>query len=207
MRHVAVMAGTGAIGLVAVFAVDLVNLFYISRLGDQAVAAAVGFAGVVGFFQFSIALGLTIGVTAVVSHALGAGATAEARHLATSGTLLASVVALVVGAATLVFLSPILDTLGAEGRTRQLAHVFLEITSPSLPLLGAGICLSGVLRAAGDPRRAMNTTLFAAIVTAAVDPLLIFGLHLGLPGAAISTVISRIVLLTVAWRGLRTGTD
>ncbi len=202
MRHVAVMAGTGAIGLVAVFAVDLVNLFYISRLGDQAVAAAVGFAGVVGFFQFSIALGLTIGVTAVVSRALGAGASGQARHLATSGTVLAALIAAVVGAGTLMFLTPILDTLGATGRTRDLAHQFLAITSPSLPLLGAGICLSGVLRAAGDPRRAMNTTLFAAIVTAAVDPLLIFGLHLGLPGAAISTVISRVVLLTVAWQGV-----
>ena len=74
------MAGTGAIGLVAVFAVDLVNLFYISRLGDQAVAAAVGFAGVVGFFQISISIGMTIGVTAVVSRSIGAG-TARKRAI------------------------------------------------------------------------------------------------------------------------------
>ena len=202
MRHVVVMAGTGAIGLVAVFAVDLVNLFYISRLGDQAVAAAVGFAGVVGFFQFSISLGLTIGVTAVVSRALGAGAVAQARRLATAGMVLAALAAAVVGLGTVALLDPVLETLGAVGRTRQLAHQFLLITSPSLPLLGAGICLSGVLRAAADPRRAMNTTLFAAIVTAAVDPLLIFGLHLGLAGAAVSTVVSRLVLLTVAWHGV-----
>jgi len=202
MRHVAVMAGTGAIGLVAVFAVDLVNLFYISRLGDQAVAAAVGFAGVVGFFQFSIALGLTIGVTAVVSRAIGAGAIAEARRLATSGLVLAGLVGAVVGLGTVALLEPVLDALGADGRTRALAQTFLQIASPSLPVLGAGICLSGVLRAVGDPRRAMNTTLFAAIVTAAVDPLLIFGLHLGLAGAAVSTVIARLVLLAVAWHGV-----
>ena len=202
MRHVAVMAGTGAIGLVAVFAVDLVNLFYISRLGDQAVAAAVGFAGVVGFFQISICIGVTIGVTAVTSRAIGAGAMAEARQLATSGMLLAGLVAAVLGFGTVALLGPILDLLGAAGRTRDMAHLFLEITAPSLPLLAAGMCLSGVLRAVGDPRRAMNTTLFAAIVTAAVDPLLIFGLHLGLAGAAISTVISRLVLMAVAWHGV-----
>jgi hypothetical protein len=51
MRHVTVMASTGAIGLVAIFAVDLLNLLYISMLGQQPVAAAVGFAGTVGFFQ------------------------------------------------------------------------------------------------------------------------------------------------------------
>jgi hypothetical protein len=40
----------------------------------------------------------------------------------------------------------------------------------------------------------MNVTLFAALATAVMDPILIFGLHLGLPGAAISTVLSRCVL-------------
>ena len=54
MCHVVVMAGTGAIGLMAVFAVDLLNLFYISLLGQRPIAAAVGFAGVIGFFQTSV---------------------------------------------------------------------------------------------------------------------------------------------------------
>lgn len=202
MRHVAVMAGTGAIGLIAVFAVDLVNLFYLSRLGDRAVAAAVGFAGAVGFFQISIAIGLTIGVSAVVSRELGAGRVAEARHLATSGTLMTLVVTAIVGVGTVAALGPILDTLGATGETRRLATIFLDITAPSLPLLGVGICLSGVLRAVGDARRAMNTTLSAAVATAAIDPLLIFALHLGLEGAAISAVISRVILMAVAWHGV-----
>jgi hypothetical protein len=39
MRHIGVMAGTGAIGLIAIFAVDLVNLLYVSMLGEQAIAA------------------------------------------------------------------------------------------------------------------------------------------------------------------------
>ena len=87
-----------------------------------------------------------------------------------------------------------------------MAHLFLQITAPRCRCSGPACACSGVLRAVGDPRRAMNTTLFAAIVTAAVDPLLIFGLHLGLTGAAISTVISRLVLLAVAWHGRAAGT-
>ena len=66
-RHVVVMASTGAVGLMAVFAVDLINLFYISLLGEKEIAAAVGFAGVVGFFHTSVSIGLTIGISAVVS--------------------------------------------------------------------------------------------------------------------------------------------
>ena len=40
MRHVITMSGTGAVGLVAIFIVDLANLFYISLLGQQELAAA-----------------------------------------------------------------------------------------------------------------------------------------------------------------------
>jgi Na+-driven multidrug efflux pump len=71
VRHVFVMAGTGAIGLVAVFAVDLINLFYISLLGEKQIAAAVEFAGVVAFFHTSICIGLMIGITACVARAIG----------------------------------------------------------------------------------------------------------------------------------------
>ena len=80
LRHIGVMAGTGAIGLVAIFAVDLVNLLYISMLGEQAIAAAVGFAGVVGFFHLSVFIGMLIGIAAVVSRAIGAQRMAEARE-------------------------------------------------------------------------------------------------------------------------------
>lgn len=201
MHHVVVMAGTGAVGLMAVFAVDLLNLFYISLLGQQSIAAAIGFAGVVGFFQTSVLIGLTIGVGAVVARTIGAGNARAARHIAGSGLVLVVLTGLVVGLCTVALLTPILDTLGASGETRRLAESFLTISSPSLPLLAAGMCCSGLLRCIGDARRAMNVTLFAALVTAVIDPILIFGLHLGLPGAATSTVLSRCVLATLGWLG------
>jgi putative MATE family efflux protein len=201
MRHVIVMAGTGAIGLISVFAVDLLNLFYISLLGQRPIAAAIGFAGVVGFFQTSVMIGLAIGVGAVVAHSVGAGAAREARHIAGSGLVLMVLSGLVVGLGTVALLTPILAMLGAGGETRGLAEDFLTISSPALPLLAVGMCCSGLLRCIGDARRAMNVTLFAALTTAVMDPILIFGLHLGLPGAAISTVVSRCVLATLGWRG------
>jgi hypothetical protein len=51
MRHVVVMTATGSIGLVAVFIVDALNLFYISLLGQAELAAAIGYAGTLLFFQ------------------------------------------------------------------------------------------------------------------------------------------------------------
>ena len=204
MRHVVVMAGTGAIGLVAIFAVDLINLLYISMLGEQAIAAAVGFAGVVGFFMLSVFIGLLIGVTAVVSRTIGARRMDEARALATSSLVLVAVIATVIAGLTMLFLEPILHTLGARDRVLELAQRFLLITLPSTVLLGVGMVSSALLRSVGDARRSMMVTLVPAIVTAVLDPLFIFVLGLGLDGAAIVVVIARCVLLGVglygAWR-------
>jgi Na+-driven multidrug efflux pump len=186
MRHVVVMAGTGAIGLIAIFAVDLINLLYISMLGEQAIAAAVGFAGVVGFFMLSLFIGLLIGVTATVSRAIGAGRMADARALATSSLVLVAIIATLVSGVTLVFLEPLLHLLGARDRVAELAQRFLYIALPSTVMLGVGMVCSALL---------------PAIVTAILDPLFIFGFKLGLDGAAIVVVIARTVLLGVGLYG------
>jgi Na+-driven multidrug efflux pump len=202
LRHVVVMAGTSAIGLVAVFAVDLLNLFYISLLGQRAIAAAIGFAGAVGFFQISLAIGMTIGTGAVVSRCIGAGRPEDAGRIATASLIAMAAGMLAVGLATIAAMGPILDALGAAGETRALAAGYLTITAPSLALLAVGMGASALLRCVADPRRAMNVTLAGAMVTACCDPLLIFGLHLDLTGAAISTVLSRATLLLLGLRGV-----
>ncbi|HSO46467.1 MAG TPA: MATE family efflux transporter, partial [Rhizobiaceae bacterium] len=69
MRHVLVMSATGGVGLVAVFFVDLANLLYISMLGQQELAAAVGYAATAMFFTFSVCIGLSIAATAVTARA------------------------------------------------------------------------------------------------------------------------------------------
>ncbi len=202
LRHVCVMAGTGAIGLIAVFAVDLINLFYISLLGEKATAAAVGFAGVVGFFHTSVCIGLTIGVAAVVSRTIGAGRRDDARRIATASLVLMTGIAMVLGSGTAFFLHPALHALGAEGETARLAQRYLSVTVHSLPLLGIGMACSALLRSVGDARRSMTVTLVGAFVTAALDPLLIFGLHLGLDGAAIAAVVSRTVMAALGLHGV-----
>ena len=201
LRHVVVMASTGAIGLVAVFAVDLINLFYISRLGEQAIAAAVGFAGVVGFFHTSVCIGLMIGITATVSRKIGAGHTAQAQRMASHSLLLMAGIAALLALATLVFLAPLLWALGARGEVAVLAQRYLTVTMPSVPLLAVGMASSALLRSAGAARRAMVVTLGAAAVTAVLDPLFIFYFGMGLDGAAVVSVLSRTVLVTIGLHG------
>jgi Na+-driven multidrug efflux pump len=152
------------------------------------------------FFTVSLCIGVTIAGTALVSRALGArrARTPAARDLLArlhGGDHARAQLA------TLPLLSPILTLFGASGRTHEIAWRFLVIVMPTTPLMGLGMACSGVLRAAGDAKRAMYVTLSGGLFTAACDPLLIFGFGLGVDGAAITSVFSRILLALVGLHG------
>ncbi len=202
MRHVAVMTATGAIGLMAVFSVDLLSLFWVSRLGDQAFKAAVGYVGLATFFAMSITIGLTIAASATVSRAIGAGDRPRGRRLAASSLTIAAIASILVTAVMFVFRDwALIHVVHASGEPLAVASKFLAVTLPANVPMALGFVMSGLLRAVGDARRAMYVTLSGAIVTAVLDPTLIFGLGLGVYGAAWATVASRLVFLMVGWRG------
>ncbi len=204
MRHVVVMTVTGSVGLVAIFAVDALNLFYISLLGVHELAAAVGFAGTLMFFTLSVSIGLTIATSALTARALGRGSRDDAARMGGASMVLMGAVSLTLTVLIWPFINPLLALLGAEGETLALATRFLRIVIPSIPIIALGMCASGILRGAGDARRAMYITLAGGVAAAILDPLLIFGFGLGLDGAAISTVLSRFFLLFAGLYGART---
>ncbi len=201
LRHVVVMSATGAVGLMAIFVVDFLNLFYISLLGRQELTAAVGYASALFFFLTSIGIGLSIGIAALVSRALGGRDRERARRLSASGLILVTIFMTVVSAAIALALPVLVTWLGAEGATRLIAERFLLMTLPSTPFLGIGMALSSILRAVGDARRAMWVTLGGAIAAAILDPILIFGMGLGIDGAAIATVLARIAFAAIGAYG------
>lgn len=202
-RHVSVMALTSSVGLMAVFVVDLINMFYIALLGRAELAAAIGYAGAILFFTTSFGIGMSIGVGALVARALGARDQALAREKATTGLVLGFVFGSLFAAVVWLFLWPLVGLLGATGETAALAVHFLQIVVPSQPLLMVGMIGGAVLRSHGDARAAMMATVWGAVATAALDPVLIFGLGLELTGAAIASVAARVVIAWVALQPIR----
>lgn len=202
LRHTLVMTATGTVGTLSIFAVDLLSLVYVSRLGRTELKAAVGFATQVLVYPIAINIGLTIAITAAVSRALGAKHLPRARHIAASGLAASAVISAAVALMVLVGSEPMLALFGAKGETRDIAHRYLEITLPGNVPFALGMALSGILRAVGDARRAMFVTLGGGLVVAILDPLLIFGFGLGIDGAAISTLVSRFVFLAIGLHGV-----
>ncbi len=202
MRHVAVMTATGSIGLIAIFAVDVMSLFWVSRLGVDAFKAAVGFASQIAFGLTAINIGFTIAISACVSRALGAGDRPRARRLAASGLLLTFLVSSALAVLAWVFRDAALENvMHARGDAARYASDYLAVIIPANVPLALGMSFSGILRACGDARRAMYVTLAAGIFTAFADPLLIFGLGLSVQGAAWATLLSRFVLMGIGYSG------
>jgi putative MATE family efflux protein len=203
MRHVVTMTATGSVGLVAVFVVDALNLFYISLLGVEELAAAIGFASTLLFFMTSIGIGLSIAASALVSRALGRGDREAAARFGGVSMVYMGLSVAAVSLAAWPFTEILLYGVGARGETLRLATRFMQIVLPSSPLIALGMCAAAILRGVGDARRAMFVTLSSGLAAAVLDPLLIFGFGLGLDGAAISTVLCRIVMIAVGIWGAR----
>jgi len=193
-RHVTVMSLTSSVGLVAVFAVDFVDMIFISMLGKEELAAAIGYAAAILFFTTSFNIGVAIAAGALVARALGQEDPQMARQRATNALVAGVVFASVFAALVFVSLDFLVSLLGASGRTKDLAVGYLQIIVPTLPVLLLAMAGGAILRAHGDARRAMMSTLMGSLVNLVLDPILIFGLDLELTGAALASAAARIAM-------------
>lgn len=191
LRHVVVMTLAGAIGLTFMFLIDAATLFWVSRLGEERLVAAVGFAWTVIFFMISTGLGLAVAATALVSRALGEGDMAAARTATTASLVLTFAVQGLVCLLVVLLRDPLLALAGAEGETAALASRFLLIATPAAPLMALGMTGSSALRAAGDAWRSMSVTFAAGLMAMLLDPLFIQVLDFRLDGAAWVMVAAR----------------
>ena len=195
MRHILVMSGAGSVGLMALFVVDLLDMLFISMLGQVELAAAVGFAGTLTFFSTSVSIGTSIAMGALVSKAIGAKDNDYAKQLSVSIMMTAFMISSVVTAMMYVYIPELLSAIGAQGLAAERAQAYLQILLPSGPFLALAMAAGAGLRAAGDAKRSMWATLSGGIVNAILDPLFIFGFGWNIEGAAVASVIARFTVL------------
>lgn len=109
--------------------------------------------------------------------------------------IILSTLVMVVG---LIWLDPILMAFGASEDTLGYAHDYIEIILFGNVLTHIYYGLNSMLRSAGHPRFSMVATIVAVTINIILDPIFIFGLDMGVRGAALATVLSQAV--AVVWQ-------
>jgi len=201
MRHILIMTGSASVGLIALFMVDLVDIYFLSLLEETQITAAVGFGANVMVFTISVNIGLMITMGALVSQSIGGRKLGRAKRAATNVFAFALTLSILLAAVLVIWADPILETIGAAGQTKEYAKDYLYILLPSVPFFTLMMCASGALRGVGDAGRAMYVTLSGAIVNAILDPIFIFGFDMGIKGAAWATLVGRVTMMAVAFYG------
>ncbi len=197
-RHLIIMTGSSTMGLATIFLSELVDIYFLGLIGEAEIAA-LGFSGPIIFFSLSLNIGLSIACSALVSIALGSGNTANSRESVTHSLVSSLLVSLPVALLLWFYLPTLLGLLGATGNTLTLANEYTSIIILGMPILAVAMSMGSIMRAKGDAKNAMSIYIVAGVINMVLDPLLIFGLDLGVTGAALATVISRIAMLVIGY--------
>lgn len=203
MKHIAVMTGASTLSLLAIFVVDLIDMFFLSLLGETELAAAVGYSGSILFFTTSIGIGLSIVSGALVSKSLGEENPERAKRYLVNIYVFNLLLTIPLAITIWLAVPYLLQMLGAGGRALELATSYLRIIIPSMPVLAIAMASNGALRALGDAKRSMFAMLAGSIVNAILDPIFIFALELGVDGAAYASVAARFAILYLSFRAVR----
>ncbi|MBW3697551.1 MATE family efflux transporter [Vibrio sp. T187] len=180
-------------GMVAILMFNLVDTFFISLLGTEALAA-ISFTFPVTFAVNCITMGIGMGISTCIGRLLGQGNDQNAARFTSHGLLLA--VSLVTLASTLGLytIQPLFSRLGAEVELIPLIEQYMQVWYLTIPLLVIPMAGNSAIRATGDTKTPAKIMMLAGLINGILDPLLIFGIgpfpELGIQGAAIASALS-----------------
>lgn len=191
------------IGIGAAIGFNFVDTVFIAKLGVKQLAA-ITYTFPMVFVVIGIAMGLGIGATAVISKAIGEGDEHRVKRLTTDSIILALIVTAITIIVGILFIDQLFMSIGADESTMVYIREYMYIWLPGTLFLIVPMVGNYAIRATGDIKTPSYIMLLAVGINIILDPILIFGLGLipsmGIQGAAIATLIGRIVTLVVAFR-------
>ncbi|TCJ26734.1 MATE family efflux transporter [Halomonas sp. GDM18] len=187
------MTGPVIGGIVTMMLFNLVDAWFIAQLGTPELAA-VTMTFSVTFGVISIAIGLSIGTTAVVGRRLGRGELETVKARTTDSSLLGLLLGLVMLVLGLASIEPLFGLLGADDTLMPHIRDYMQVWYFGAPFVLLPRVLGSVLRAEGNTLVPSLVMAAAGVLNALLDPLLIFGIGdwqgMGVAGAALATVLS-----------------
>ena len=200
-RVLAKLAAPMMIGILGMSIFNIMDTFYVARLGT-AELAALSFTFPVIMIISSVAHGLGVGMTAAVSKAAGSGNNEKLVNVISWGLLLAAALVVIVVIGGELTVKIVFTALGADDQTLPLITDYMQIWYIGAAFVVIPMIGNSAIRGLGDTKLPSTVMLTAAAINTVLDPLLIFGIgpfpEMGVKGAALSTVFARFITFNVA---------
>lgn len=190
-------------GTFALNAFNLTDTWFVAQLGTLPLAA-MGFSFPVVMFLVSITFGLSMGATAVVSHALGSCDHALAKQITTHTLFLSVCIVALVSVLGLLTIDPLFRFIGANDKVLPMIHEYMTIWYLGVVFMVVPMIANNIIRATGDTVLPSMIMVLSSVLNMILDPIMIFGWlgfpSMGIRGAALATLIARAVAgVVVLW--------
>ena len=171
---------------------NLVDTAFVGQLGNSA-SGAVGI--VFGFMAVLQAIGFMFGngSGSIISRLLGAKNTEQASKIASTGFFFTLLFGAVVAIISAFVIKPLVMLLGSTETISPYAQTYISYILVAAPFITASFTMNNLLRYEGKAALGMIGLIVGAVLNIAGDPILMFGLNMGIAGAGLSTCISQII--------------
>ena len=172
---------------------NIVDQFFIGQRVGELGNAATNIAFPLSTSCLALALLIGIGGSSAFNLAMGSGHEKRAVNIMGNAVVLLAGSGLVLSIITLLFLKPLLLFFGSPKSVLPYTMEYTKITAFGFPFLLLSTGGGHLIRADGRPRITMLCNLVGAVLNTILDALFVFGLNLGMSGAALATIIGQIV--------------
>jgi putative MATE family efflux protein len=179
----------GVVGMLVSVCYNLVDSFFVGRLGTDAIAAV---AVVYPLSVLGIGVGTLFGVGAgsYISRLLGKKDFDKASECSSVTVITGLLTMITISVAIIIFFEPLISFMGASPEIIPLARAYGILFSVSLIFQVFNIMMNNLLSAEGNAAFGMHAMLAGGVINIALDPLFIFVAKMGIQGAALATVIA-----------------
>lgn len=172
----------------------VVNVYWVAHLGKEQ-AAAVGVTESLLTIVFTVALGLSMGTTAMVARRIGEKDPEGAARVAEQSILLGVLISIPIGIAGALFSKQLFQAMNAEAGVSLVGGGYMAVIFGANIVIMLLFLINAIFRGAGDAAIAMRALWIGNLINLVLDPCLIFGWgpfpELGVTGSAIATTIGR----------------
>lgn len=179
-------------GMLVMATYNIVDTIFVGMLGSEAIAAlsvAFPFQMLLG----ALGIGTGVGAASLISRSLGAGQKEVAQNAVGQVISLSLIYGIIVALVGYIYLEPLLILFGATPEILALTGEYVLVITSGSVMFFLIMSLNNVVRGEGSPKLSMYVMIISAAINIVLDPIFIFLLDMGVQGAAVATVLAKVV--------------